>query len=388
MSEGSDMAQLERTATPGIYKRAGARGTRYVHVWRHRGTQHRKSFRTLEEARDHKAQTRAGSSKPIARVWFEDYATDWIRSYRGRTSRGFAETTRTEYRRAIEEHAIPGFKRYRLDEIDPQDVRDFFARLERQGLTLAGIRKVRAPLSALFATALEDGKVRSNPVQGIRIVTSQVQDAADPRKALTREELSTLLAAVPDEHRLLFELMAHTGMRIGETIGLRWQDVELGEAPCLRVRSQVYRGKRRQLKSGYARRAIPLSTGMARRLWSLRGAATFRGDEDPVFASRVGTPLSPSNLNGRVLKDARESVGLDWVSFHTFRHTCASLLFEAGKNVKQVQEWLGHHDPGFTLRTYVHLMDEGLGDADFLDQAVKTKASPADADAPRIPVAV
>jgi integrase len=63
-----------------------------------------------------------------------------------------------------------------------------------------------------------------------------------------------------------------------------------------------------------------------------------------------------------------------WVSFHTFRHTCASLLFEAGKNVKQVQEWLGHADPGFTLRTYVHLMDEGLGNADFLDHAVSPRA--------------
>ena len=63
------------------------------------------------------------------------------------------------------------------------------------------------------------------------------------------------------------------------------------------------------------------------------------------------------------------------MSFHTFRHTCASLLFEAGKDVKQVQEWLGHADPAITLRTYVHLMDDGLGDADFLDRAV-TVAEP------------
>jgi hypothetical protein len=61
------------------------------------------------------------------------------------------------------------------------------------------------------------------------------------------------------------------------------------------------------------------------------------------------------------------------VSFHTFRHTCASLLFEAGRNVKQVQEWLGHADPGFTLRTYVHLMDAGIGDAAFFDHAVAPK---------------
>jgi integrase len=63
-----------------------------------------------------------------------------------------------------------------------------------------------------------------------------------------------------------------------------------------------------------------------------------------------------------------------WVSFHTFRHTCASLLFEEGRNVKQVAEWLGHADPSFTLRTYVHLMDAGVGDADFLDRAVQARS--------------
>ena len=56
---------------------------------------------------------------------------------------------------------------------------------------------------------------------------------------------------------------------------------------------------------------------------------------------------------------------------HTFRHTCASLLFEAGRDVKQVSAWLGHADPAFTLRTYVHLMDEGVGDASFMDDVVK-----------------
>ena len=87
-----------------------------------------------------------------------------------------------------------------------------------------------------------------------------------------------------------------------------------------------------------------------------------------------------------MLKPAAAAVGLTtdvagkdepvpWVSFHTFRHTCASLLFAEGKNVKQVQEWLGHADPGFTLRTYVHLLDEGLGDADFLDEAVTANPS-------------
>ena len=52
---------------------------------------------------------------------------------------------------------------------------------------------------------------------------------------------------------------------------------------------------------------------------------------------------------------------MEWVSFHAFRHTWASLLFDEGRNIKQVSEWLGHSDPAFTLRTYVHLLDEGVG---------------------------
>lgn len=72
----------------------------------------------------------------------------------------------------------------------------------------------------------------------------------------------------------------------------------------------------------------------------------------------------------RRLEPAPAGPGLEWVGFHTFRHTCASLLFEGGKNIRQVADWLGHSDPSFTLKTYVHLMDGGLGSADFLDAAV------------------
>ncbi len=159
-------------------------------------------------------------------------------------------------------------------------------------------------------------------------------------------------------------------MRIGEAVGLTWEHVQLGDRASVLVHEQVYRGKRKRLKSGSSRREIPLSAGMASRLLAHR-RDTYRGEDRPVFASAAGGPLHPSNVRNRVLTPAARSVGLGWVGFHTFRHTCASLLFEAGKDVKQVQEWLGHADPGFTLRTYVHLMDEGLGSADFLDVAVR-----------------
>ena len=62
-----------------------------------------------------------------------------------------------------------------------------------------------------------------------------------------------------------------------------------------------------------------------------------------------------------MLVPAREEACLPWVGFHSFRHTCATLLFAEGRNVKQVQRWLGHHSPSFTLDTYIHLLDDGVG---------------------------
>ena len=181
--------------------------------------------------------------------------------------------------------------------------------------------------------------------------------------------LDAVLAALPDEWRLFYEFLAHTGLRISEAVGLTWAHVELGDRARLLVREQLYEGERKRLKSGNGRREVPLSVGMAARLLAHR-RDTYAGPESPVFVSRAGTPLRPSNIWRRTLKPTREAVGLPWVTFHSFRHTCASLLFEAGRNVKQVSEWLGHADPAFTLRRYVHLMDAGVGDADFLDDAV------------------
>ena len=86
-----------------------------------------------------------------------------------------------------------------------------------------------------------------------------------------------------------------------------------------------------------------------------------------VVVHELGPPeIGHSEVKGK--KKVRSAV-----SFHTFRHTCANLLFEAGRNVKQVQAWLGHADPGFTLKTYIHLMDAGVGDAAFLDDAIDAK---------------
>jgi len=66
-----------------------------------------------------------------------------------------------------------------------------------------------------------------------------------------------------------------------------------------------------------------------------------------------------------VIKPAAAAAGVPWAGFHTLRHTCATRLFRAGVNAKQVQHWLGHHSPAFTLDVYVHLLDDDMPESPF-----------------------
>ena len=364
---GTKTKALQRTDTPGVYRR----GESYVTTWRQAGRQHKASFATLAEARKAKVAHGRGERPPALRVGFEQYANEWIETYRGRTRRGLARSTRADYRRSLELYAIPYFAGTRMAEIAPRDIRGYVDHLEILGQAASSVRKNFAPVRAMLATAVEDGVMVANPASVVRIVSARADWDEPERKALTRAELAAFLAAAPDEWVLFFQLLVQSGLRISEAIGLTWADLELKTpTPTLSVRRQIYRGRVGPPKTRYGRRTIPLSARTAELLADARASSDFDRDTDPVFATPRGTPLDVSNLRVRVLRPAAERAGLAPLGFHVFRHTCASLLFDAGRNIKQIQEWLGHHDPGFTLSTYVHLIDHGLGDADFLDSAV------------------
>jgi integrase len=87
----------------------------------------------------------------------------------------------------------------------------------------------------------------------------------------------------------------------------------------------------------------------------------LRTEPEALVFNVEGKPLDPDNLYSRVLRPAAGEAGVEWAGFHTFRHTVASRLFAEGRNAVQVQRWLGHHSPSFTLDTYIHLLDDDLG---------------------------
>ncbi len=98
---------------------------------------------------------------------------------------------------------------------------------------------------------------------------------------------------------------------------------------------------------------MPLAPDLVDQLRAGRIAA-----DAPVFSSTTGGRLDRDNVLARVIKPAAQEAGAPWAGWHTLRHTCASVLFAAGRNAVQVQRWLGHHSPSFTLDTYVHLLEE------------------------------
>src|SRR5215210_2142519 len=295
-------APMEKTRHSGIYRR----GSRYVAVWENRGRQHKQAFRTLAEAIEAKNTRQGGDRRPTTRRAFEDYARDWIAGYQGRTDRGFSETSRRDYERALEQYAIPFFTGWRLADIRRPDVRRFVRELEVRGLSPASVVKNLVPLKALFATAVDDEDLRSDPTTRVRVNRAR-GDAEEELevKAMTHDELARVLEELPEDWRLFFELLAHTGLRISEALGLDWSDLKFGERPHLRVRRQFYRGSLKQLKSRKGRRDLRLSPRMAQRLWTARPPKA----EGPMFATRNRTRYSDRNVR-RILDAATRRAGV------------------------------------------------------------------------------
>lgn len=374
----------EKTKVPGIYRR----GERYVFSYRVEGRQRWGSAATLDEARRSKRQAEADVDRcelvDLTAARFGDYARDWIENYQGRTSHGFRESTRSSYRHVRHDRLIPYFdsRHMRLADIQPRDVKAFVRWLvelrdPRTGelFSKSTIRQHVAVLRALLGDAMEEGLLRSNPAKGVRVVVPEGEGtgrrAAEEKRAMTIAQLQAVLAELPPEWRRMFELLAHSGLRIGEAIELRWdRDVILGDRPYIKLRWQFADRRVCEPKTRYGKRDIPLSAGLAAKL---REARPTDGTNKLVFTTSFGTRLNRHNLYRDVLGPAVRAAGVDWVTLHTFRHTCASLLFApveqggGGKNVKQVQEWLGHHSAAYTLKEYVHLIDAGVGEADFFD---------------------
>lgn len=302
------------------------------------------------------------------RLTMGDYLERWLED----SVKGTVRTSTYEaYRYMVEPHLVPFFGALKLRDINPVHVRALYREKLEAGLSAATVRKMHAVLSKAMKQAVMDGLVHRNVCDSVR----PPRLARKEIRPLDPEQAGALLrAAASDRLEALYVLAVHTGMREGELLGLKWEDVSLdGEEPVLRLRRALVREAGKvalgELKTPKSRRQVRLTRAaagalrahLARQMEEIERAGPSYRAGGLVFATESGSPINPSNLRNRSFKPLLRRAGLAGICFHDLRHTCATLLLTRNVHPKLVQELLGHATISMTLDTYSHFLPS-MGD--------------------------
>lgn len=261
-------------------------------------------------------------------------------------------STQHGYKNVLNKHVLPYWRAWRLRDIGKLDVQQFVADKFRQQLGWQTVRNAWTLLSGILETAVEYGYLAVNPARGVKFPQQAEREAP---AIIAGDDLGKLLNEVVEPYRTMVELIAATGLRIGELLAVRWRALDL-EVGTLAVRESVYEGKFQRPKTHKSRRTIPLGPHAIKSLKAHRDRSTRQSDDDLVFPNKAGEPLRESKLLERVLQPAAERAGLGRVTWHQFRHIHSSLLNDLRVPVKIAQEQLGHASIQTTLNIYTHVV--------------------------------
>jgi len=251
---------------------------------------------------------------------------------------------------------LPRWRSYRLSDVKAVDVEKWLKTLcfQKTGTPLArgSKAKIRNIMSALYSHAIRWEWADRNPITSVR-QSAKRQKAPD---ILVPEEIVAILKELPEPLRTMIELDAFTGLRRGELIGLRWEDVDF-EVLVLHIRRSVVAMVQGLPKTEASQKDVPLDAQLAESLFTWRQRCAYATLADWVFASpqmKGKQPYWPGTLwryYGRpALKRAKVTKN---VTYHTFRHTFGTLLNANGENAKVVQELLRHASLKVTTDVYM-----------------------------------
>lgn len=303
----------------------------------------------------------------------------WLQEY----TLNIKDTTRRSYSDQIRLHIKPGLGAVKLSQLTPLMIQRFYNKLsesgrivredrkqqeEDPGLSPRSVRNVHNVLHKALKQAARPphSLIKYNPADAVelpRVIEKEMN-------TLSQNEIAALLADLKDDwHYPMFYVAIFCGLRRGELLGLLWKNVDF-ENRTIRVTGQL----QRERKKGGVNRIVSLKNDRARTIYPPEsvfqvladhkrlqetvkvGAGEKWQDTGAVFTNATGGWLEGSAVY-RCLMRHLENIGVNNIRMHDLRHTFATVSIAAGVDIKTLQEGLGHHDPGFTLRVYGHAQD-------------------------------
>ena len=266
----------------------------------------------------------------------------------------------------VNNHIKPVLGSLKLKKLNSAHVQNFYRNRLDTGLSASTVRKIHDILRRGLAQAVDWHLTQRN----VADVVKPPRPVPKEIVALSTDETRRLLdAAAEDRLEALYVLAVHTGMRQGEMLALRWQDVDIENAVLSVRRTLTRRGGKvafGEPKTKKSRRSIRLTpqavdalrAHLERQLRDMEILGDHYQDQGLIFTTDTGAPINPSNLRQRSFTPLLKRVGLPHMRFHDLRHTCATLLLSKGTHPKIVQEMLGHANISMTMDTYSHVLPD------------------------------
>ncbi|HUS11537.1 MAG TPA: tyrosine-type recombinase/integrase [Pyrinomonadaceae bacterium] len=268
----------------------------------------------------------------------------------------------------------------RLSQLRAEDIQKLYS-----GLTASTARHFHSPLRSALSQAVRWHLIHANPCDAVDLPRCKAAEV----QALTREEAGRLLAVerftrknktgsvvVENRHRVLFAFLLTTGARPSEALGLKWTDIDFEKGLVTIQRTLQWHSKKmgggwyfEDTKTKCSKRSVPLPASMVQQLREHRAAQAeallkIGIRTDLCFANSEGGPILRRNLVRRHFKPALKAAKLSTAfSLYALRHTCATLLLQAGVHPKVVSERLGHSSTTLTMDVYSHVLPGMQADA-------------------------
>lgn len=297
----------------------------------------------------------------------EQFLKQWLETYKP----GVRIRTYERYETFVRLHVVPVIGRIQLQKLTAQHIQALYAKKLEEKLSPTTVNVLHAMLHKAFDDAVRWGLIARNVCD----LVSPPRRAHYEIRPLTMEQAQQLMAAAKGHNmEALFVLALTTGMRRGEILALKWQDINFSQN-TLQVRRIFTRapGNRyieAEPKTQKSRRSVmlpPFAVDLLkqhriRQLEVKLQAGAQWQEHDLVFCTSLGTPLNPSKMIDR-FNTLLKKAGLPHIRFHDLRHSAATILLSMGIHPKVVQELLGHNQISMTMDIYSHVLPTMQRDA-------------------------